>query len=248
MMWKLERWYFMIKGKLYLIPVPLGTDTWHTVPAYAVGVIHDLRHFIVEKAKTARHFIKETTPPYPISDLTVWELEKQNDAKQIREWLGATTQGHSVGLMSEAGCPGVADPGAVVVLEAHRMGIEVVPLVGPSSILLSLMASGMSGQNFCFLGYLSAKRPDLDKDLKRLEGTAKRLNQTQIFIETPYRNRQVIEQAIVSLNPTTLFCIAADITLPTQFIQTKTIADWKKAVLLDTFPELHKRAAIFLIL
>jgi 16S rRNA (cytidine1402-2'-O)-methyltransferase len=237
----------MSKGKLYLIPVPLGTDAWHTVPTYAIDIIHKTKHFIVEKAKTARHFIKDTHPPYPISDLTVWELEKTNNTKEIKEWLNITTQGHSIGLMSEAGCPGVADPGSVIIIEAHRMGIEVMPLVGPSSILLSLMASGMNGQNFTFHGYLYAKRPDLDKDLRRLEQTAKRITQTQIFIETPYRNKQLIEQALLSLTPTTLFCIAADLTLPTQYIQTKTIAEWKKAVTQEGFPDLHKRTAIFLI-
>jgi 16S rRNA (cytidine1402-2'-O)-methyltransferase len=237
----------MSKGKLYLIPVPLGADAWHTVPAYAIDIIHNTRHFIVEKAKTARHFIKDTHPPYPISDLTIWELEKHNDSKEIKNWLNTALQGHSIGLMSEAGCPGVADPGSVIVIEAHRMGIEVVPLVGPSSILLSLMGSGMNGQNFTFLGYLSAKRPDLDKDLRRLEQTSKRLLQTQIFIETPYRNRQLIEQSLISLAPSTLLCIAADLTLPSQFIQTKTVAEWQKVVNLDTFPDLHKRTAIFLI-
>ena len=145
--------------------------------------------------------------------------------------------------MSEAGCPGVADPGAKVVAWAHGLGIEVVPLVGPSSILLALMASGMNGQSFAFQGYLSAKREELSKDLKRMEELAKRLKQTQIFIETPYRNKQFVEVALTVLQPQTQFCIATDLTTPPQYIAAKTIAEWRKTEI----PDLHKRATIFLI-
>jgi 16S rRNA (cytidine1402-2'-O)-methyltransferase len=175
--------------------------------------------------------------------LTVFELEDKGQTFDFQEVIPIFNSGKNIGLMSEAGCPGIADPGAVVVEWAYKQGIEVVPLVGPSSIFLSLMASGMNGQSFAFQGYLSPKKADLSKDLKRLEETVRRSKQTQIFIETPYRNKQMIETALESLSPQTKFCIAADITLPSQFIQTKTIAEWRKALV----PDLHKHTAIFLI-
>jgi 16S rRNA (cytidine1402-2'-O)-methyltransferase len=233
----------MTKGKLYLIPTPLGEDILHTIPSYVVDIIHTLDTFIVERAKTARHFIKATNPPYPLSILTVFELEDKGQSFGFQEVIPIFNSGKNIGLMSEAGCPGIADPGSVVVEWAYKQGIEVVPLVGPSSIFLSLMASGMNGQSFAFQGYLPPKKGDLSKDLKRLEETVRRLKQTQIFIETPYRNKQMIETALESLSPQTKFCIAADITLPSQYIQTKTIAEWRKT----TIPDLHKRTAIFLI-
>jgi 16S rRNA (cytidine1402-2'-O)-methyltransferase len=233
----------MIKGKLYLIPTPLGEDVLHTIPSYVVDVIHKLDTFIVERAKTARHFIKATNPPYPLSILTIFELEDKGQSFDFQEVIPIFNNGKNIGLMSEAGCPGIADPGSLVVEWAYKQGIEVVPLVGPSSIFLSLMASGMNGQSFTFLGYLPPKKGDLSKDLKRLEETVRRLKQTQIFIETPYRNKQMIETALESLSPQTKFCIAADITLPSQYIQTKTIAEWRKT----TIPDLHKHTAIFLI-
>ena len=235
----------MSNGKIYLIPTPLGENALQTIPHYVVEIIHKLDTFIVERAKTARHFIKATNPPYPLSNLTVFEISEnytlQNvDYQQVKAILSS---GKDVGIMSEAGCPGVADPGAKVVLWAHGLGIEVVPLVGPSSILLALMASGMNGQSFAFQGYLSAKREELSKDLKRMEELAKRLKQTQIFIETPYRNKQFVEVALTVLQPQTHFCIATDLTTPPQYIATKTIAEWRKTEI----PDLHKRATIFLI-
>ncbi len=233
----------MTKGKLYLIPTPLGEGVLQTIPSYVVDIIYALDTFIVERAKTARHFIKATNPPYPLSNLTIFEIEAKTQSLDFQELIAVFNSGKSVGLMSEAGCPGVADPGAMVVEWAHKQGIEVVPLVGPSSILLALMASGMNGQSFAFQGYLSPKRADLSKDLKRLEETVRRIKQTQIFIETPYRNKQMIEVAFEALAPQTKFCIAADITLPPQYIQTKTIAEWRNT----TLPDLHKHTAIFLI-
>jgi 16S rRNA (cytidine1402-2'-O)-methyltransferase len=235
-----------MKGKIYLIPTPLGENTLHTIPAYVVKIIHALNHFIAERAKVARHFIKETNPPYPLSTLTVFELDQEKldlqlvDYQEVKRLL---EDGKDVGLMSDAGCPGVADPGARVVSWAHKQGFEVMPLVGPSSILLALMGSGMNGQSFAFQGYLSAKREDLGRELKRLEDLAKRSNQTQIFIEAPYRNRQVIDTALKTLSPQTKLCIAADISLPPQYLVTLTIAEWQKT----TIPDLHKHAAIFLI-
>ena len=233
----------MKKGKIYLIPTPLGEDSLHTIPPYVVEIIHTLDTFIAERAKTARHFIKATNPPYPLSNLTVFEIDNKTQSIEYQEINSILDKGKSIGLMSEAGCPGIADPGAVIVQWAHKVGIEVVPLVGPSSILLALMASGMNGQSFAFQGYLSAKRPDLAKDLKRMEEIARKNNQTQIFIETPYRNTQFIETALTTLNPQTKFCIACDISLPTEYITTKTIADWQKTKI----PDFHKRATIFLI-
>lgn len=228
------------KGKLYLIPAPLGENAVETIPTYVVELLHSLTHLVAERAKTTRHFIKSTSPPKPISEYQIEELNEHTPAAELDALLRPLLDGHDLGILSEAGCPGVADPGARLVELAHRHGVEVVPLVGPSSILLALMASGMNGQNFTFHGYLSAKA--LADDLKRIENLVSKHRQTQIFIETPYRNKAVIEQAAKVLQPGTRFCIAVDLTLPTQSIQTKTIAEWRK-----NLPELGKRPAIFLI-
>lgn len=232
----------MQKGKLYLIPTPLGEHAAHTIPAYAIDVIQNLDIFIVERAKTARHFIKAVCPTKSL-DLNLLELNEHTPSAAITSFLDAAEQGKDIGLMSEAGCPGVADPGAAVVALAHQKGIEVIPLVGPSSILLALMASGMNGQSFCFHGYLSAKKPELEKDLKRLEQLSAKFKQTQLFIEAPYRNSNVLETALKTLSPQTQFCIAVDLTLETQWIKNQTIQQWRKAAI----PDLHKRPAIFLI-
>ena len=235
------------QGKIYLIPTPLGEPFeahLHTIPPYVIEIIHSLDTFIVERAKTARHFIKATKQPIPLSNLLIFELDDKGQFSEYQAITDILQSGKSIGILSEAGCPGVADPGAAVVAWAHRQGLEVVPLVGPSSILLALMASGMNGQSFTFHGYVSAKREDLGKDLKKLEETARRLNQTQIFIETPYRNGQMIETAFKVLQPNTRFGIAADLTTPPQYIAVKTIAEWKKT----TLPELHKHPIVFLIL
>lgn len=232
-----------MKGQIYLIPTPLGEDALHTIPPYVVEIIHRLDTFVVERAKTARHFIKATLPPYPLSSLTVLEIDENTQAVDFQEIEKILNSGKSIGVMSEAGCPGVADPGAIVVDWAHKKGFEVMPLVGPSSILLALMGSGFNGQSFQFHGYLSAKRGEIGKDLKRLEEIARRARQAQIFIETPYRNKALIETALSVLQPTTKFCIAADLTTPPQYIVTKTIAEWKKT----TIPDFHKRPAIFLL-
>ena len=234
----------MSKGKLFLIPTELGVGATHPIPTYVVEKIHDLRFFIAERAKTARHFIKSTKPPYPISDLTVMELNKRVDTQEKKSFLKPLLEGKDVGLVSEAGCPGIADPGAEIVKMAHERGIEVHPLVGPSSILLALMGSGMNGQSFAFQGYLSAKKPQLSSDLKKMEQLSAKHRQTQIFIETPYRNNGFVETALSALSPNTRFCIACDLTLSSQYIVTKTIANWRKSEL----PDLHKRPTVFLIL
>jgi len=229
------------KGKLYLIPCPLGDDAIETIPAYAVDVLHRLTHLVAERAKTTRHFIKATNPTKPISEYQIEELNEHTPAAELEALLRPALEGHDLGILSEAGCPGIADPGAKLVELAHRKGVEVVPLVGPSSILLALMASGMNGQSFAFHGYLSAKSPA--DDLKRLEQLAIKHRQTQVFIETPYRNKAIIEQALKVLQPSTKFCIAADLTLPTQFVLTKTIAEWRKAPPTG----LDKRPVVFLM-
>lgn len=218
----------MAKGKLYLLPVPLGEDAWHTVPEYVVALIHELDAFVVERAKTARHFLKAIAFPKAFDDCLFFELNKRTTPEEIPTFLAPALQGRSVGLLSEAGVPAVADPGSRLVLAAHQQGIEVVPLVGPSSILLAVMGAGMNGQSFAFKGYLSAKRPQLAKDLKLLEKQVQRRGETQIFIETPYRNDAVFETALQVLEPQTLFSIAVDLTLPTQLIKTHTIQQWQK--------------------
>ncbi len=231
------------KGKLYLIPSPLGENGLHSIPGYVVELIHKIEYIVAERAKTARHFIKATGTPRPMPTYHVTELNDRIPDKEMNEMLLPVFDGKDVGVMSEAGCPGVADPGARLVALAHRKEVEVVPMVGPSSILLALMASGMNGQNFCFHGYLSAKVDKLANDLKRLEQSATRNLQTQLFIEAPYRNRQVAEQALKVLSSETLFCIAADLTLETEFVSTKKISEWRKLGM----PELHKRPVMFLI-
>jgi 16S rRNA (cytidine1402-2'-O)-methyltransferase len=231
------------KGKLYLIPAPLGEGAEHVLPAYVIDILHRLDTFIAERAKTARHFIKRTGPVKPFSELTFYELNKRTPPEAVNTFLDLAEDGKNMGLLSEAGCPGVADPGARIVELAHRKGIEVVPLVGPSSLLLSLMASGLNGQHFCFHGYLPPQKPKLAKALKKLEQRSGRFRQTQIFIETPYRNQQLIETALETLSPGVRFCIAADLTLPAEYIRTRSIQEWRQTEI----PNLHKRPAIFLL-
>lgn len=230
-------------GALYLLPTPLGEGGLAAIPQAVVAQIHQLRYFIAERAKTARHFIKSTQPPYAINELTIFELNKHTKASEIPAFLAPIREGKGIGLLSEAGCPAIADPGAQVVQLAHQEGMQVIPMVGPSSLLLALMASGMNGQQFCFQGYLSPKRPVLQKDLKRLEQTSARFNQTQLFIETPYRNQTVIESALQTLRPETFFCIAANLSLPDQYVKTLRIDQWQK----NKIPNLHKQPAVFLI-
>jgi 16S rRNA (cytidine1402-2'-O)-methyltransferase len=230
-------------GKLYLIPSSLGENTTHTIPQYVIDIVHTLDIFIAERAKTARHFLKALKTPVPFPEMTFYELNKKTEAGETFSFLKDAIDGKNVGLLSEAGCPGVADPGEVIVKMAHEKGIEVVPFVGPSSILLAMMASGLNGQNFAFVGYLGVKKEDRIQDLKRLEQLAIRHRQTQIFIETPYRNMSLIEDMLQTLHSNTRICIAAELTLPTEFIKTKTVDAWKKTKL----PDLHKKPVIFLI-
>lgn len=232
-----------MKGKLYLIPTTLGENEPLEVMPYSVRkTVELIDHYIVENEKSARRFIKKITPKKSQPSLVLMKLDKYADELETRTYLDACEQGISVGLLSEAGVPAVADPGATIVKLAHEKGIQVVPLVGPSSILLALMASGMNGQNFAFNGYLPIDKADRKKAIKELERLSKDRNQSQIFIETPYRNEKMFTDLKATLTPGTRLCIAADITLPDEYIRTYTIADWKKQQ-----PDLHKRPTIFII-
>lgn len=230
-------------GTLYLIPVPLADDAAaKSFTPFLVDTINSIKEYIVENEKTARRFLKEAGLKTPQSELLIHDYGKHNRADGTAEFFKGLQAGNDVGLMSEAGCPGVADPGAELVEKAHRMGIKVVPLVGPSSILMALMASGFSGQSFTFHGYLPIDKAARSKKIKELEMLSEKNDQTQLFIETPFRNNPMLEEILKTAHPKTRLCIACDITAATEFIQTKTIADWQKKV-----PELHKRPAIFLI-
>ena len=229
---------------LYLIPCSLGEPSSAHMPAHNLAVMDQLSLFIVERARTARRFIKACLPAKDISSLAITELDKHNASVGIKDFIHTmVSQGRSAGLLSEAGCPGVADPGALVVAAAHAAGVRVIPLVGPSSILLALMASGMNGQSFTFHGYLPVKKPALGQALKKLEDRIGREGQTQLFIEAPYRNQSLIECACNTLRPDTVLCMAIDLTLPTELIIRKKVKAWKQV---DT-AAFHKRPAIFLI-
>jgi 16S rRNA (cytidine1402-2'-O)-methyltransferase len=229
------------KGRLLLIPCPVSEGKIESLSAETIRILHQTTFFIVERAKTARHFIKNAGHPVSISQLSIHEIcsnKVENDT-----FLKNMLDGHDIGVISEAGCPGVADPGAEMVAWAHKNGIKVVPLIGPSSILLAVMASGFSGQSFAFNGYLSNKKPELVQQLKQLEIKLKKSGQTQIFMETPYRNGFVIETCLQTLEINTKLCIACDINCETEDIKTLTIKQWKKEITTDY----HKRPCIFLI-
>lgn len=232
------------RGKLYLIPTPLGEQALFTLPPYVVEIVNELDAFVVEKAKNARRYLKSIGFERDFDTCLFFELNKHTKPQDIPSFLAPAEEGRDIGLLSDVGVPGVADPGARLVRMAHRKNVEVYPLVGPSSILLALMAAGLNGQQFTFHGYLNPKRPDLAKDLKRLENQSSRTGETQIFIETPYRNMGVLETALQVLSPTTLFSVAADLTLPTQLVRTHPILEWKRL----KKPLLHKRPAVFLLL
>lgn len=229
---------------LYLIPVPIAENALHTLPPYVQDISRRLDVFIVERAKTARHFIKSLGPEKAIQDMVFAEIpEHQAHGEAEKAFLEAIAAGKDVGLLSEAGCPGVADPGAAIVALAHKQGVKVVPLVGPSSLLLALMASGMNGQRFAFHGYLSPKRPELARDLRRLEQLAHQHDQTQLFIETPYRSQMVLEVALDTLQPDTVFGVAQDLTGAGESIRSLPVREWRKA----GKAELTKAPAVFLV-
>jgi 16S rRNA (cytidine1402-2'-O)-methyltransferase len=230
-------------GKLYLIPTTMGEcNPLDVLPQTVKRTIDFIDHYIVENDKTARKSIKEVNPEKKQADLILFILNKRTETAEHLDFIKPLLEGKNMGLMSEAGCPGVADPGAVIVKLAHEKGIQVIPLVGPSSILLAMMASGMNGQSFTFHGYLPIEKDEKKASFKSLERMSFEKNQSQIFIETPYRNNKLLEDLIQILNPETHLCIATDITLPTEYIKTKKIAAWKKETI-----DLHKRPTIFII-
>lgn len=230
-------------GKLYLIPTTLGEMNPEDVLPHTIKrTIDFIDHYIVENEKTARRFIKSVHPEKKQPDLKLFALNKHTAVSEHNEFIKPLLEGKNMGLMSEAGCPGVADPGAVIVKLAHEKGIQVVPLVGPSSILLAMMASGMNGQSFAFNGYLPIDKSDKKTALKNLEKLSFDKNQSQLFIETPYRNNKFLEDLLQILQPNTLLCVACDITLPTEFIKTQSVNQWKK-----NKADLHNRPCIFII-
>lgn len=230
-------------AKIYLIPTTLGdTSIERVLPPDLTQIISSISVFIVENIRTTRRFLKKVNPVIVIDDLTFFELNQHTDKKEISRFLEPLQKGLDIGIISEAGCPAVADPGAEVVKLAHTKNIQVVPLVGPSSILMALMASGMSGQNFAFNGYLPIKNPEKAQHIKMLEKRMQTEGQTQIFIEAPYRNAQLLDDLLKNCDPQTMLCIAADITLDTEFILAKPVTYWKTHI-----PDIQKRPAIFMI-
>jgi 16S rRNA (cytidine1402-2'-O)-methyltransferase len=235
-------------GKLYLIPITLSNPGETTVvpedvlPHTIKRTIDFVDYYIVENEKTARKFIKSIHPEKKQPDLKISVLNKHTEIVEHNDFIQPILKGENIGLMSESGCPGVADPGAVIVKLAHEKGIQVVPLVGPSSILLALMASGMNGQSFAFNGYLPIDKNDKKQALKSFERLSQEKNQSQLFIETPYRNNKLMEDLLQILQPNTYLCVACDITLPTEYIKTKTVNQWKKEK-----ADLHNRPCIFII-
>ena len=235
-------------GTLYLIPNTLGEGDDAALNAVLPAPVREragtLASYIGENAKTTRAFLKRVGTTRPIQEIEIRELNVNTPAGEIDKLLAPLLAGIDTGLVSEAGVPAVADPGALLVRRAHERGIKVVPLVGPSSILLALMASGLNGQSFAFHGYLPVDANERVKRLRELEQISRKGKQTQIFIETPYRNRTLLDALIATCAPSTLVCVAADLTLPTETIVSRAISDWKK----KPTPELHKRPAIFLLL
>jgi len=230
-------------GKLYLIPTTLGdSDPMDVLPQTVKRAVDFIDDYIVENEKTARKFIKSIQPEKVQSSLRLSSLNKHTEISEHAKMIQPCLEGKNVGLMSEAGCPGVADPGAVIVKIAHEKGIQVIPLVGPSSILLAVMASGMNGQSFAFNGYLPIDKNDKKQALKSFERLSQEKNQSQLFIETPYRNNKLMEDLLQILQPNTYLCVACDITLPTEYIKTKTVNQWKKEK-----ADLHNRPCIFII-
>ena len=235
----------MTLGTLYMVPVTLGDDNLsYVIPADVMKLVQNLEYFVVENEKSARRFLGSVKTNKPVRELNFQLLNEHSAEKDLPALIAPLLAGHHVGMLSEAGCPGIADPGATLAALAHRKGIKVAPLVGPSSILLSLMASGFNGQQFTFLGYLPSDKAARINKLKDIEKQSQRLNETQIFIETPYRNQHMLEDILASCGANTKLCIARNVSLETEFVVSKTIAEWKKSEL----PDLHKQPTVFLLL
>ncbi|KVV15606.1 SAM-dependent methyltransferase [Flavobacterium sp. TAB 87] len=230
-------------GKLYLIPTTMGDcDPMDVLPQTIKRAIDCIDYYVVENDKTGRRSIKAVSPEKKQSELKLFVLNKHTEVHEHLEFIKPLLEGQNMGLLSEAGCPGVADPGAVIVKLAHEKGIQVIPLVGPSSILLAMMASGMNGQSFTFNGYLPIDKDDKKTALKNLEKLSHDKNQSQLFIETPYRNNKMLEDILQAIQPSTHLCIATDITLSSEFIKTLRASEWKKLKV-----DLHNRPTIFII-
>jgi 16S rRNA (cytidine1402-2'-O)-methyltransferase len=234
-----------MKGKLYLIPATLGeaSETDNVLPPLLKQLINTIDHYIVENEKTARHYLKQLNIEKPLQEIKMYPMGKHASPEDFEDYLIPAEEGLSMGVISEAGCPGVADPGAAIVALAHKKQIKVIPLTGPSSLLLALMASGLNGQSFAFHGYLPVDKKEKSKKLKELEKISKQHNQTQLFIETPYRNQKMLEDLSEMLHPDTMLCIATDITLPSEEIYTLPVWQWKTKKI-----NLQKRPAVFLFL
>lgn len=230
-------------GNLYLIPTPLGeTEPLGVLPYLIKQTVEEINHFIVENEKSARKFIKKITPRKSQPQLNLYLLNKYTEPQEFPNYLNPCLKGESVGILSEAGCPGIADPGADIVRLAHEKGIRVVPLVGPSSIILALMASGLNGQNFAFNGYLPIEIQERKKVVKVLEKKSRETGQSQLFMETPYRNDKLLGELLKILNKDCLLCIATDLTLKTEYIRTLKVSRWSGQI-----PDLNKRPTIFAI-
>ncbi|MEY4592231.1 MAG: hypothetical protein RIR18_1126 [Pseudomonadota bacterium] len=235
----------MSTGTLYLIPVPLGATSCEAVlPTPVLETVHSLTHFVAENAKSARAFLKIAKTPHALQTIAIEELNEHTPPQALQQLLAPLLTGHHVGLISEAGCPAVADPGAGLVALAHAHKITVIPLVGPSSLLLALMASGLGGQHFAFHGYLPAQTEQRLKQLRALEKISSQEKQTQLFIETPYRNKAMLDSLLSACQPGTQLCLATDLTLPSEKIVTQTIAQWQKA----PPPDIDRRPTVFLLL
>ncbi len=230
-------------GKLYLIPSLLGdNEPLEVLPLSVKKVIGETDHYIVENEKSARAFIKKVLPGKAQQELRIDVLNKYTEPTDIPSFLNPAKEGHSIGIISEAGAPGIADPGSEIVALAHRLNIQVVPLVGPSSIFMAMMASGMNGQNFAFTGYLPIERHLRKRRIKALENLSAKTGQSQIFMETPYRNQKLLKELLEECKPTSQLCIATDISLNSESIRTQAISDWKSAL-----PDLEKRPTIFIL-
>lgn len=232
-------------GTLYLIPCTLGdTPAEQVLPQHVINVARSLQYYVVEQLKTARQFLSALKHEHPIQSLHFETLNEHTAPAELAALLTPLLAGHDVGIISEAGCPGIADPGAALVELAHKNNIRVIPLVGPSSILLALMASGMNGQCFAFHGYLPINDADRSKTIAQLEAESANRRQTQLFIETPYRNDKLFQALIAKCQPRTLLCVATDVSLASEQIQTRTIQQWKS----QPVPQLNKRPSLFLLL
>jgi 16S rRNA (cytidine1402-2'-O)-methyltransferase len=230
-------------GKLYLIPNVLAPATQGSIlPSSIKEAAEQTKYFFAEEIRTARRFLSELKVSAPIESLRFYEVNKDTSAGQIKDYFSQIPEGSNIGVISEAGCPGIADPGALAVKHAHQIGMRVVPLVGPSSILLALMASGLNGQAFAFHGYIPIEKDARLSTIKYLEKESRQKGQTQIFIETPYRNNKLIEDILNTCHSDTRFCIAANLTAYNEFIKTMSIKEWKMVC-----PDLHKQPAIFLL-